>query len=188
MRRPGYNIMRGRSFVRMATFAALIPAQMPGAFAGHLARQVAVIDGRTLAIHGRPVRLWGIDAPEPDQLCRNAASERYRCGRKAAEELAAFLAHRAMDCVAVDRGRYQRRVAVCHVDRTDIAEWLVTNGLALETSNDGKGAYAAAQSDARRGQRGLWRGSFVAPWRYRRCRGSGGSMVGCSDQQDDAAF
>jgi endonuclease YncB( thermonuclease family) len=180
--------MRRDRLIRIAIVAALILAQIPGAFADRLARQVVVIDGKTLAIDGRPVRLWGIDAPEPDQLCRNGASQRYRCGRKAAAELDAFIAHRAIDCVAVDRDRYKRRVAVCHVAATDIAEWLVTNGLAFEGSDDGKGAYAAAQSDARRGQSGIWRGSFVEPWRYRRCRRSGGSIVGCSDQQDDSAF
>jgi len=185
---PGYTIMFARRLIAVAIVAALIPAQISSAFADHLARQVAVIDGRTLAIHGRPVRLWGIDAPEPDQRCRSQMGERYRCREKAAEDLDAFIARRAVDCVAADRDRYQQRVAVCRVGQTDIAEWLVSNGLAFEASDGGNGAYAAAQSDAARGQRGIWSDSFVEPWRYRRCRRSGGSAATCSDQQNDSAF
>jgi endonuclease YncB( thermonuclease family) len=35
-----------------------------------LAGQASVIDGYTLEMHGQRIRLWGIDAPESNQLCR----------------------------------------------------------------------------------------------------------------------
>jgi endonuclease YncB( thermonuclease family) len=44
--------------------------------------QASTIDGDTLEIHGTRIRLWGIDAPESDQLCRNQTGEHYRCGQK----------------------------------------------------------------------------------------------------------
>src|SRR6266516_3524599 len=40
------------------------------------------IDGDTLEIHGTRIRLWGIDAPESSQLCRDDESLRYQCGAK----------------------------------------------------------------------------------------------------------
>ena len=51
--------------------------------ANDLAGQASIIDGDTLEIHGTHVRLWGIDALETDQLCRDEVGEHYRCGQKA---------------------------------------------------------------------------------------------------------
>lgn len=152
------------------------------ASADDLAGQASIIDGDTLEIHGTRIRLWGIDAPESDQLCRNGDSDHYRCGQKAANDLDAFIARRPVECVEVDRDRYKRAVAVCSVGGVDLAEWLVKNGLALDWPQYSKGAYAAAQSAAKHNERGMWSGSLVEPWRYRACRRTGGSPASCSDQ------
>jgi endonuclease YncB( thermonuclease family) len=150
--------------------------------ADDLAGQASIIDGDTLEIHGTRIRLWGIDAPESDQLCRNEDSEPYRCGQKAANDLDALIARRPIECVEVDRDQYKRAVAVCTVAGVDLAEWLVKNGLALDWPKYWKGGYAAAQGEAKRTDRGIWSGSFVEPWRYRACRRTGGPPVGCSDR------
>jgi hypothetical protein len=39
---------------------------------GDLIGQANVIDGDTIEIHAKHIRLWGIDAPESAQLCRAA--------------------------------------------------------------------------------------------------------------------
>jgi endonuclease YncB( thermonuclease family) len=83
-----------------------------GTLADDLTGQASIIDGDTLEIHGTRIRLWGVDAPESDQLCRNEDSEHYRCGQKSANELDAFLARRLVQCVEVDRDQYRRAVAV----------------------------------------------------------------------------
>jgi endonuclease YncB( thermonuclease family) len=71
------------------------------AFADDLIGQASIIDGDTLEIHGTRIRLWGIDAPESNQLCRNDESLQYRCGAKTANELDAFIAQRQVDCSPV---------------------------------------------------------------------------------------
>jgi endonuclease YncB( thermonuclease family) len=151
------------------------------AFAEDLIGQASVIDGDTIEIHGTRIRIFGIDAPESDQLCRNEESELYRCGQKASNALFDFIARRPIECVEVDRDRYQRAVAVCTVGGTDIADWLVRSGLALDWPRYSKGDYADAQAEAKREQRGMWGGSFKEPWNYRACRRSGGRPEGCSD-------
>ena len=120
--------------IRTATtaFAALILASMPHVFANDLARQASVFDGDTLEIHGTRIRLWGIDAPESDQLCRNGGREHYRCGQIAANDLDAFIARRPVKCIEVDCDQYKRAVAVCTVAGIDLADWMVRSGLGLD--------------------------------------------------------
>ena len=172
----------------IAVLAALFLVPASAGAADNLAGQASIIDGDTLEIHGTRIRLWGIDAPESDQLCRNEDSEHYRCGKKSANELDAFIARRPAQCVEVDRDQYRRAVAVCTVAGIDLADWTVGSGLALDWPKYSKGDYAAAQREAKRAERGIWSGSFVEPWRYRACRRTGGSPVICSDQLDSPAL
>jgi endonuclease YncB( thermonuclease family) len=151
------------------------------ALADDLIGQATVIDGDTIEIHGARIRIFGIDAPESDQLCRNEESELYRCGQKASNALFDFIDRRPVECIEVDRDRYKRAVSVCTVGGKDIADWLVRNGLALDWPQYSKGGYAAAQAEAKREQRGMWSGSFKEPWNYRACRRAGGRPEGCSD-------
>jgi endonuclease YncB( thermonuclease family) len=152
------------------------------AFADDLSGQATITDGDTVEIHGARIRLWGIDAPESDQLCRDQDSARYHCGSHAANELSNFIARRPIDCIEVDRDqKWGRPVAVCTVAGVDLAEWLVTNGLALDWPRYSKGAYAGPQDSAKRADRGMWRGSFIEPWRYRYCKMMGGRPSECSD-------
>lgn len=130
--------------------------------------QASVIDGDTIDIHARRVRLFGIDAPESRQLCREASGKSYRCGALAANELAGFIARRPVSCKPVNRDRYGRMIAVCTVGGIDLADWLVRRGLALDWPKYGGGRYAAAQKEARQGLKGVWKGRFEPPWEWRR--------------------
>jgi endonuclease YncB( thermonuclease family) len=127
------------------------------------------------------IRVFGIDAPESDQLCRNEESGLYRCGQKASNALFNFIGRRPVQCIEVDRDRYKRVVSVCNVDGTDIADWLVRSGLALDWPQYSKGGYAEAQTEAKRHERGMWAGSFKEPWVYRACRRSGRKPESCSN-------
>ena len=175
--------------IKSTIVAALVSASISGAaFGGDLSGQASVIEGDTLEIHGARIRLWGIDAPEPDQLCRNESGKHYPCGQKAANDLDAFVARRPVACVQVDRDQHKRAVATCSVAGIDLADWLVKSGLALDWPQNSNGAYATAQSAAKRGNLGMWSGNFNEPWRYRSCRRTGGSAVSCSDLLNDSAF
>jgi endonuclease YncB( thermonuclease family) len=151
------------------------------AFADNLTGQASVIDGDTLEIHGTRIRLWGIDAPETTQLCRNDESLQYRCGAKAAKDVDAFIARRPVDCSPVNLDQYGRTVAVCSIGGDDVAEWLVRNGLALDWPTYSKGKYGEAQREAEHAGRGMWAGSYVEPWLFRACIRMGGKPGDCSD-------
>src|SRR5689334_11275214 len=108
--------------------------------------RASVIDGDTIEIHGTRIRLWGIDAPESDQLCRGADSEQYRCGAKAAAALAAlfYAIPRPVTCTPINLDQYGRTVATCTLGSPgpDLGHWLVANGLALDWPLYSKGKYS----------------------------------------------
>jgi endonuclease YncB( thermonuclease family) len=131
--------------------------------------RASVVDGDTLEIHSKRIRLWGVDAPESSQLCRDDDAKHFRCGARAANDLDAFIGDRPVTCIEVEQDRHGRRVGVCTVDNTDLADWLVRNGLAFDWTQYSGGAYADAQRDAEQNERGLWAGTFVMPWQFRAC-------------------
>jgi endonuclease YncB( thermonuclease family) len=113
------------------SLAPLLLLALPSAYAAqNIVGQASIIDGDTIEIHGQRIRLWGIDAPESSQLCRNNNSDLYRCGAEAANKLSVFTTGKIVNCTPVDRDRYGRTVARCSVNGIDMAEWLVGNGLA----------------------------------------------------------
>jgi endonuclease YncB( thermonuclease family) len=59
--------------------------------AAELTGQASVVDGDTIEIRSAKIRIWGIDAPESDQTCRDKDSRQYRCGQKAANRLDAMI-------------------------------------------------------------------------------------------------
>ena len=152
-----------------------------GALADDFVGQASVVDGDTLEIHGIRIRLWSIDAPESSQHCRGEDSLQYRCGAQAANDLDAFIARRPVNCSPLSLDPYGRTVATCSVGGTDLGEWLVRNGLALDWPQYSKGRYAAAERDADRSGRGMWAGSYVEPWLFRACIRAGGTPTKCSD-------
>jgi endonuclease YncB( thermonuclease family) len=82
--------------------------------------RATIIDGDTLEIHGARVRLWGVDAPESSQLCRGEDSLPYRCGARAANELAILIGGRPVSCTPMSLDRYGRTVASCAVGSADL--------------------------------------------------------------------
>jgi endonuclease YncB( thermonuclease family) len=151
------------------------------ALADDVVGQASVVDGDTLEIHGSRIWLWGIDAPESSQLCRGEDSLQYRCGAQAANDLDAFIARRPVNCSLVNLDPYGRTVAICSVGGTDLGEWLVRKGLALDWRQYSKGRYDGAQRDAEHPGRGIWKGSYVEPWLYRACIRANGKPSDCSD-------
>ena len=129
-----------------------------------------VLDGDSLALAGEDIRLFGIDAPESRQVCRDGAGRPYRCGRIAARALAAATEGRTVACTRLERDRYHRQVALCTADGRDLGDTMVRAGHAIELAEYSHGRYAAAEREARAARRGLWAGTFEPPaaWRHGR--------------------
>lgn len=126
-----------------------------------------VIDGDTLVIGGRRIRILGIDAPERNQTCHDAAGQTWQCGGNARQALAARVARQQVSCHVAGQDRYGRDLARCTSRGSDLAEWLVREGWAVP-AGDEQGRYRAAGREAEASRKGIWSGSFTQPADWRR--------------------
>ena len=106
----------------------LAPAVAIGATFG----TARIIDGDTIQVAGQRIRLYGIDAPEINQLCQRKGVP-WLCGIEAARTLKERIAGSAVSCTEIDRDRYGRIVAVCKVGKTRSLEWAVHSPVEVET-------------------------------------------------------
>jgi endonuclease YncB( thermonuclease family) len=125
-----------------------------------------VIDGDTVVIAGGKIRLNGIDAPETDQVCLNAASRSWSCGIEARDRLRARTHSRAWSCSVTGRDKYERWLADCLVEGEDINRWMVRDGWALSFKRYSR-RYDADEALAINRRTGVWAGAFIAPWDWR---------------------
>jgi endonuclease YncB( thermonuclease family) len=134
--------------------------------AADLMGQATVIDGDTIEIHGKHIRLFGIDAPEAPQTC-TASGKSYLCGQQAAFALADHIGRHIVSCEQRDIDRYGRTVAICFAGGDDLGGWLVEKGWALAYRRYSV-AYVGQEQVAQSAGRGMWRGEFVMPWDWRK--------------------
>ena len=127
--------------------------------------EVKVIDGDSLIVDGREIRLSGIDAPEFFQLCRDRNGKEYECGQAAMRFLVS-LAGEDTECNILEKDRYKREVAVCFSRGGEINRRMVESGWAV-AYNFYTHDYDDAEALARREKRGIWQGRFMRPELYR---------------------
>ncbi len=148
-------------------FGAVPMAPWPAAAADTVTGTARAIDGDTLRVGTVRIRLHGIDAPESAQNCTEASGRTWPCGREATRALRGLVEGRGVRCTVHDTDPYGRAVAVCHVSGTDINAWMVSAGHALAHRRYSRD-YVRQETAARAGRRGMWRGTFDAPWDWRR--------------------
>jgi endonuclease YncB( thermonuclease family) len=146
------------------------PTEPPRPTGGLIAGRARVVDGDSLIVGTSRIRLYGIDAPEGRQHCRDAQGRSYPCGEAARRALLDTIAGREVSCTPVGAS-HDRSVAVCIVDGSDLSDAMVRSGHALELRQHSKGRYAAAEREARDARRGLWAGDFERPAEWRRREG-----------------
>ena len=119
------------------------------------------VDGDSLELDGRRVRLLGIDAPELRQTCEKAGGT-LQCGRRAHAELKFLVSGKQLKCESFGFDRYDRTLAICRAGERDIGAAMVRAGWAISY-----GDYHGEERSARRARAGIWAGEFIEPadWR-----------------------
>ncbi|HEX7969827.1 MAG TPA: thermonuclease family protein [Stellaceae bacterium] len=120
-----------------------------------------------IACVSQRLRLYGVDAFEGTQTCRDAKGAVWPCGAVATERLRQLVAGPDFSCHVdpefVDR--HAREFAACTAGGRDVGALLVSEGLAFAY---GRGAqYLTIEAEAKQRRRGAWAGSFVRPQFFR---------------------
>ncbi len=122
------------------------------------------VDGDSLEIGTRRIRLIGIDAPEYDQSCKDANGKIYPCGRQSADFLAQLIKNRSLVCHIHKKDKYDRDLCTCYVDNTDINAEMIRNGHAVTYIEN---TYDNLQRTAQKQKNGVWNGIFMHPRLFR---------------------
>ena len=151
----------------VATLAAILLCSH--AHAETISGKPVITDGDTIKIGTTKIRIEGMDAPERDQLCADENFQNYPCGVKSAEWLRDIIGDKSVDCTISKLDVYGRSLAICTVDGLDIGQEMVRDGWALAFVRYSK-RYVEDEAAARTVNAGMWMGTFVEPWNYRRSK------------------
>ncbi|MFL2802187.1 MAG: thermonuclease family protein [Paracoccaceae bacterium] len=132
--------------------------------------EVRVIDGDTLIIEQKKIRLSGIDAPEKSQLCLNLNKVIYSCGVIAYEKLNQLIIDsdfQLIKCKDFSKDHYGRFISNCWIGNIFINSWMVRNGWAMAYQKYSM-EFVKEENDAKKEKLGIWNGQFVEPWNWRK--------------------
>jgi endonuclease YncB( thermonuclease family) len=168
---------RSRKFWTLAFSIAVLAGAVPTARAQEagISGTPEVIDADILQFGQQRVILWGIDAPEPRQVCHMNGAE-WGCHDAAERQMQLLAGRGEVSCTFKgDPDPFGRRYGVCVSGGEDLNAEMVQAGLALafeEQSED----YMPQMADAISAGVGLWQVgvSFEEPWVFRRRETPGG--------------
>jgi len=165
-RRPGWRKLLDVCLAVVVFAAVTFVVARLDRFAGaEISGSVRVVDGDSLALGERRLRLKGIDAPELKQRCRKDGHE-YGCGVEAASFLRGLVGRHPVDCKGEGIDRYGRDLVRCKAGGVDLNATMVRSGQAIAF-----GDYQLAEAEARLVRAGLWAGDFQRPKEWRAIHG-----------------
>ena len=130
-----------------------------------VAGSAKAVDGDTLEVSGRRVRLFGIDAPESDQTCQKDGAT-WACGQVAAQQLSSLIEGQHVECRGSGVDQYGRMLAVCSAGPEELNEVMVEQGWAVAYRQYSDN-YIAAEARAKANHLGMWSSTFMLPSDYR---------------------
>ena len=134
-----------------------------------------VIDGDTIKIKSKKIRLFGIDAPEKKQICKKSFAninffsfqKNYNCGILSTKYLKNKIGNKSIKCISKSKDRYKRHLGICYLEDLDLNKWMVKNGYAVAYKKYSK-KYELQEQYAKENKLGIWIGSFMEPEKWRR--------------------
>ena len=137
-----------------------------------------IIDGDTVHINNKKIRLEGIDAPEIKQKCKKPyfkistligfeLNKNYSCGVTSKTKLINRINSSKIKCISLSKDRYKRYLATCYKDKINLNKWMVRNGYAIAYRRYSKD-YVKDEKYAKENKLGMWKGSFITPEKWRK--------------------
>lgn len=159
---PAHN---GSNITKLTAFMALLVLGCLAFSRAALAEDPIVIDGDRIRLGATTIRLYGIDAPEPDQICRRNGAD-WHCGRDAAAFLRGLIDQKPITCEAKGKDIYGQIAAVCSVGQLDINREMVRAGFAWAETYYARD-YEDSESEAAYMRRGVWGSEAERAWIWR---------------------
>jgi endonuclease YncB( thermonuclease family) len=119
------------------------------------------IDGDSLTVDNKEVRLHGIDAPEFNQSCKKGGQD-WACGSEAYDRLSRLVTGKEVRCTEIGKDQYGRTLGRCTVGALDVNRTMVTTGYAVAFRRYSM-EYISAEESAKTSKRGIWAGTFEMP-------------------------
>ena len=126
-----------------------------------------MIDGDTIRVSRRTIRLSGLDAPELDQVAKHEHGYWYQQGQRVKSELIRVIGGKHVEVQVEGTDKYGRVLGTVLYEDKDVGEWLVREGYAIAAYGE---QYKHVEAEARRAQRGMWAHAEVhdpRDWRHR---------------------
>ena len=140
-----------RRFIQSAVMAVAVCACASPPASAQIQGVASVIDGDTIEIGGKAIRLSGFDSPERGKRCGTV-----NVYQKAALALSDFIGKRTVTCEDTGDRNNGRIIGICSVGGVDLGDHVVGQGWARDWPRFSKGKYAEKGAAARKAGRGIW--------------------------------
>ena len=140
--------------------------------ASALAGKAYVIDGDTIRVSGKVIRIAGIDAPESDQVAKNGDGRWFGHGKRVKSSLIKEIGGKIVHVDVEKYDKFGRAVGSVTCNGRNVGEWLVAEGHARALYCD---RFKHIERQARMAGRGIWgHESNIDPrvWRRRQSNGN----------------
>lgn len=128
-----------------------------------------VIDGDSISVDDREVRLFGIDAPEYHQTCFDGKRHEYSCGKASQEFLYDLINGKKVTCHYAEKDKYNRFLGKCEIGKISINQEIIKNGMAvIYNFTESDDVMDMLESKAKEQKIGIWQGAFQLPKDYRK--------------------
>ncbi len=127
------------------------------------------LDGDSIKVGRKEVRLFGLDAPEYKQQCLDKNNLEYGCGLISRDFLVKLINGKKVECVYAEKDKYDRFLGKCFVGEVSINEEIVKNGMAvIYNFTESSEKMDNLEKEAKNDKIGIWQGAFELPKDYRK--------------------
>jgi endonuclease YncB( thermonuclease family) len=127
------------------------------------------LDGDSIRVGKKEVRLFGLDAPEYKQQCLDGNNKEYSCGIASHDFLTKLATGKKVECFYAEKDKYDRFLGKCFVGDVSINEEIVKNGMAvIYNFTESSEKMDNLEKEAKNNKIGIWQGAFELPKDYRK--------------------
>ena len=151
--------------IKTVTVAALGIILIEISEQGQIKGKAYAIKGNIIEIEEQKIQLYGIDAPELEQICY-VKGQPWQCGLTAKQKLAEKIAEKSLTCLIKEQENNHIPLAECFVGKQNLNAWLVEQGWAIADRQNSRN-FISHEILAQRNHKGIYQSEFLKPslWR-----------------------